>query len=206
MAILYKYKIFCETDGHFEFTDYRDSSLPAPTTCPINTSHTCTAGSVAIEQTLDTSVQPVEVQKLPDPPPFAVPSYRTKWDASSDIQEVIEDSTADVDLLLTEERYCHGGEIIFEGAQLGDWIEASIYDDNGVIPQAYRAAVCENWPLVANYIKRYNLRSGSGARELNTYPLNAKITMGLILRVRIHTCSIPGTRKIGTNYFLTKKL
>lgn len=64
--ILHKYKIYCETDVKFEYTDFRDSSLAPPTTCPVDTSHVCKADSVAIHETIDTSIQQVDTKQQID--------------------------------------------------------------------------------------------------------------------------------------------
>jgi hypothetical protein len=202
---LYQYKIFCDTDSRFEYVWKSETAL-APTTCPVDTNHVCSVDSVAIHEVLDTAIVQVDVQKTPDPAPFATPSFRTKWDASPDVVTTAENQTVVMDYTMTEERYAHGGSIIFEGTKIGDKLEAMIVDPNGVIPEPFRAIVCEDYPIVAQYIYRHYLPAGEGVRELNTYPLNAKITPGLVLRVTIHTCSTPGTRKFATNYLLTKKL
>jgi len=46
MPDLYKYKIFCETEGLFVYS-WGESE---PTTCPNNNTHTVTAGSATIVQ------------------------------------------------------------------------------------------------------------------------------------------------------------
>ena len=63
--ILHKYKIFCETDNKFEYV-WKPSTDAAPSTCPTDTAHTCTANSVAIEETVDDSVSTVDTQHQVD--------------------------------------------------------------------------------------------------------------------------------------------
>lgn len=138
--------------------------------------------------------------------PFSAPTFRTKRDATPGLITLQENATESVDYTLTEERYVHGGEIVYTGIKIGDWISASIVDDNGVIPAPYRAILCEAWPIVATYIYKHYVPEGSGYQSIQTYPLNAKITEGLKLRVTVNTCSTIGERKIGMNYYLTKKL
>lgn len=203
--VYYKYKIFCQTDNKYEYV-IKESTEAAPSTCPVNTDHTCYANSAAIEDIIDTTVQSVDVESLPDPAPFAAPAYRTKWDASPDVVTVEASQEEQMDFQMQEERYVHGGSIVYDGVKLGDWLEAQVVDRDEVIPEPYRAALCEDWPIVASYILKHYLASGSGKVDINTYPLNAKITPGLVLRVKMHTTSDSGTRKFATNYLLTKKL
>lgn len=64
--ILHKYKIHCQTDAKFEYTDFRDSALVVPTTCPVNTAHVVTADSAAVVETIDTTVQEVDTKHQVD--------------------------------------------------------------------------------------------------------------------------------------------
>jgi hypothetical protein len=56
--ILYQYKIYCETDSKWECL-WLESTESAPTQCPVNTGHTVTAGSAAVVQEVDNSLQEV---------------------------------------------------------------------------------------------------------------------------------------------------
>lgn len=153
-------------------------------------------------------VQPAQAVKVEEQPPFAKPDYRTKRDGASTWVDVIENAVAQVDYQLTEERYVSGGECIVVGAKKGDWISAEVVDANGLIPEAYRASLCEAWPVVAEYVIKANLVPNENAKEyiLNTYPLNAKISAGLVLRIKYHASSEVGTRSFVSNYYLTKKI
>lgn len=139
-------------------------------------------------------------------PPFAAPTFRTKRDATSSIIEVAAGGTETIDYILTEERYAQGGEIIYSGAQIGDYMSAEIYDVNSIIPEAYRAALCENWPSVAKYIIKHWINPEKPGQVIDTYPLNARITPGLALRIVYTAANSGNTRKVGINYFLSKKL
>lgn len=161
---------------------------------------------------LEESIIPVIVQEQP---PFAAPSFRTKRKGAPNFIEMAPSQEQTIDLPITEERYCHGGVIVFSGIEVGDTVTGEVYDKDGVIPNVpyplntavtYRQALCEAWPVVANYLDDEPLPPGSGFREINTYPLNAKITAGLYLRIKIKTCALGSTRKIGLGYYLTKKL
>jgi hypothetical protein len=142
-----------------------------------------------------------------EPQPFAIPAYRTKRDAS-EWTDCPANSTTTLDFLLTAERYVSGGEIIFKGAKKGDYLTAEVYDKDGVIPAPYRAALCEAHPSVATYIVKKQLKpcEGYDSFEINTYPLNAKISAGLYLRVSYVSTAETGTREVVVNYHLTKKL
>ena len=144
--------------------------------------------------------------------PFARPDYRTKMDAIPNWITCSPDTATIMDFTLTEERYVTGGEIIFKNAKEGDYITAEVYDGftGGVIPEPYRATLCEAWPTVAQYVtRRYlvpTIVDGYGVLALDTYPLNAKISQYLQLRVTYHSTDELGDRRVTVNYNLTKKL
>lgn len=149
------------------------------------------------------------IGSIPDPAPFARPLYRTKHNATEEIVEINPDEDSQIDFLLPAERYVNGGTLIIKNAEFGDWISASVEDTDGVIPSGYRAALCEAWPVVATYIEREWVKVCDGAiaiHEVDTSPLNAKITAGLYLRVHYRACADGAARKVGVNYKLTKKL
>jgi len=52
MDKVYKFEIYCETDGQMEHIILEDDSV-APTKCPVDHSHTVTAGSASIIETLE---------------------------------------------------------------------------------------------------------------------------------------------------------
>jgi hypothetical protein len=157
----------------------------------------------------------VIVTSQPDPVPFAQPTYRTKRDALPNLVSCAKGETADIDFVLTSERYVSGGEIIVENAEIGDYIVASVQDPNGLIPAPYRSVVCENWPMVAEYISKCfmpisvpgTIQAGSiSTYSIDTYPLNAKISQGLSLRISYHAVNSGLTRRVAVNYHLTKKM
>lgn len=141
-------------------------------------------------------------------PPFSVPDYRTKRSATDLWVNCLENTSTAIDYILPEELYVSGGEIIFYNSKKGDYITAEVNDVNGVIPVLYRAALCESHPTVATYIvKKWIVPStGFGSFMIDTYPLNAKITAGLSLRVTYFASAEAGTREVSINYHLTKKL
>lgn len=151
-------------------------------------------------------------------PPFAEPDYRTKRDANSEWVVCPENIATTLDFALTEERYASGGEIIFKNTKEGDWISAEVYDVLGLIPDipygdtglTYRQALAEEWPSVAKYIVKKWLEptavDGYGSFMIDTYPLNARITAGLFLRITYHASAELGERKCAVNYHLTQKL
>lgn len=144
--------------------------------------------------------------KVLESPPFAAPTFRTKRSKTASIETVAAGETKNIDFLLTSELYAHGGGMVYTGAEIGDYVSAEIRDVNGIIPEAYRAALCENWPTVASYIIGEWVPKGDGRYEINNYPLNAKITPGLYLRINYNACNAGSDRKVGINYYLAKKL
>lgn len=150
----------------------------------------------------------VQVSSLPEPQPFAQPTYRTKRDATASWVDCLENADTPIDFTMAQERYVSGGDIIIKDAKEGDWISAEVMDTLGVIPAPYRAALCEAHPVVASYIPKMWIEPKEGYKmfSIDTYPLNAKISAGLVLRITYHSSAIAGTRKIAVNYHLTKKL
>jgi len=151
------------------------------------------------------------VTEQPEPAPFAQPTYRTKHDATTTLIDIAKDSSGNIDFALSAERYVSGGKMIIKNAEMGDYITACVYDYNSVIPEAYRTALCENWPIVSEYVtKRWieivDSNSIYTVQEIDTRPLNAKITAGLYLRISYHATAEGTARKIGVNYDLTTKL
>lgn len=141
-------------------------------------------------------------------PPFAEPLYRTKRDGTDSWTTCPEDTNTVIDFIMGQERYLTGGEIIYFNAKKGDYISAEVNDPDGVIPEAYRAALCEDYPTVARYILKKWLLPSDGYEHflIDTYPLNAKITAGLSLRITYHSSVETGNREAAINYHLTKKL
>lgn len=156
----------------------------------------------------DDEIKPVSLSTLPEAQPFAVPAYRTKLNATDDIITVAPNTNEHIDFLLTAERYVTGGSICVQNAQLGDYIEASVSDDDEIIPEAYRAALCEAHPIVASYIEKHwvEVQGEWTTMKINTYPLNAKITAGLYLCIKYFAVNAGTDRKVAVNYHLTKKL
>ena len=144
---------------------------------------------------------PIEVAELE---PFAKPTFRTKRNATTSIVSCALNTSTVIDFDLTEERYVAGGMLLIENYEFGDYVTAEVNDKNGVIPEAYRAALCEAHPTVAKYIEKEWV---SGANHsISTMPLNAKITAGLCLRVTYHATNSGSARNVLINYDLTKKL
>lgn len=157
----------------------------------------------------------VIITSQPDPAPFAQPTYRTKRAATTNLVSIAVGDNSDVAFVLTSERYVNGGCLIVENAEIGDYIVAEVEDVNGVIPAPYRAALCENYPVVSTYIEKEFVRVmtpgtvQSGAitvHEINTAPLNAKISANLCLCVHYYAVNSGLTRRLAINYHLTKKL
>lgn len=157
----------------------------------------------ALSYFLDQNIKSVSITSTP---PFADPTFRTKRDKTPEIITVAPNTNENIDYLITQERYIHGGGVVYVGAEIGDYVSACIYDKDGVIPAPYRSALCESWPVVASYITGEWIPSGNGRYEINTYPLNAKITTGLYLRINYTACSSGSNRQVGVNYYLVKKL
>lgn len=158
---------------------------------------------------LDLHVKSVTVQESP---PFAKPDYRTKFSKTAAIENAPKNDSTNIDFQLTKELYIFGGEGVVKNAEYGDYITAEIYDKDSVIPEAYRASLCEDWPTVAEYADLWimvtDLPSNNPFTKIhmNTYPLIAKISAGLYLRITYHAIDAGETRQIAMNYFLDKKL
>jgi hypothetical protein len=151
---------------------------------------------------------PIPSTSVQEQPPFAQPTYRTKLNATANILTIAPNSDADIQFLLTQERYVTGGSIVVKNAEIGDYIVAEVEDVDGVIPTPYRAALCENWPVVATYIEKQwiEVQGEYSIMKINTYPLNAKISAGLYLCLHYYAVNAGASREVAVNYHLTKKL
>jgi hypothetical protein len=156
----------------------------------------------------ENEVKPVIVESLPEPQPFATPTYRTKLNATANILTVAPNTNAEIQYKLLEERYVTGGALIVKNAKLGDYITAEVEDVDAIIPAPYRAALCEAWPVISTYIEKnwVEVQGEYSIMKINTYPLNAKITPGLYLCLHYHAVNSGVDREIAVNYHLTKKL
>jgi hypothetical protein len=150
----------------------------------------------------------VEVTKLVEAQPFAQPTYRTKRNATADILSISPGTDEDVQFKLLAERYVTGGSLIVQNAELGDYITAEVEDVDGIIPEAYRASLCEAHPIISTYIEKnwVEVQGEFSIMKINTYPLSAKISAGLYLCLHYYAVNSGTTRKLGLNYHLTKKL
>jgi hypothetical protein len=163
---------------------------------------------------LPAQIPAVEVTKLAEPQPFAIPTYRTKLNATDNTITIAAGADQDIPFLLTAERYVTGGSLVVKNAQIGDYIVAEVEDNDGVIPSPYRAALCEAWPTVSTYIeKRFIEVTGDttidgnvSTMKISSYPLTAKIPAGLYLCVHYYAVNSGYARELAVNYDLTKKL
>jgi hypothetical protein len=173
-------------------------------------------GNKSPTQSIIVQSQPTSViSSMPDPTPFAQPTYRTKRDAIPSLISVDPGNVGDIDYKLPTELYVSGGDIVIENAELGDYLVAYVEDMDGMIPSPYRTTLCEAWPVVAKYINKTFimvtqpgtiLAGAMTTHTIDTYPLNAKITTGLYLCIEYHAVNSGLTRRIAVNYHLTKKL
>lgn len=162
----------------------------------------------------ETNYKPTANKKIIQPtPPFSEPTFRTKHVKLANAVEIANNTSENIDYQLTEERWATGGTIIVQNAQFGDWISASIVDKDAIIPEPYRPALCEAWPICAEYmlgqyLELYDSNSTLYKQGIDTRPLAAKISAGLYLRVTYNAANISlgPTRKVYVNYFLAKKL
>ena len=138
--------------------------------------------------------------------PFSNPTHRVKRNCSSQIISISPNSSGELSLLMSEERYTNGGEMLYENAEWGDYIEAAIVDKDGVIPEAYRASLCESYPIVSQYVEKVWINPNSTVMRMDTHPLTAKISAGLYINIIYYAVNSGTTRKVAVNFFLAKKL
>ena len=144
----------------------------------------------------------------PDPAPFAIPAYRTKRMKTTSIVSCDPNTNVEIAFKLPSELYSQGGNLIVQNAEFGDYITAEVEDIDGIIPAPYRAATCEAWPIVAQYIVGQWIEvSGLYSNIiLDTRPLIAKLSSGLYLCLHYYATNSGTARNIGVNYFMNKKL
>lgn len=150
----------------------------------------------------------VEISKQPEPLPFAQPVYRTKRMKTGNIATCVPGGNIEILFQLTGEFYTHGGAMVVENAQIGDYIYAEVEDIDGVIPAPYRNIIAEAWPVVATYIvgEWVEVQGQYSIHKIDTKPLVAKLTAGLYLSFHYVATNVGTDRKIGINYYMNKKL
>lgn len=119
---IYKWQIYCETDGKYEEV-LLSSSEPAPTKCPVDTTHTVTANSASIIQTINTSVQKTQQHIGADS--IALLEFGFNFTAPKN-------STSDNDKLLPV-KYLRGAGIECEDHEFGDSITVQIVDADNIL-------------------------------------------------------------------------
>jgi hypothetical protein len=149
-----------------------------------------------------------KITDMVDPHPFAQPLYRTKRMKTSAIATVAPGATNEILFQLPSELYTNGGCMIVENAKIGDYIYAEVEDVDSLIPAPYRAALCEAWPVVGQYIigEWVEVQGQYSVHKINTAPLIAKITPGLYLSMHYVASSEGVDRKVAVNYYMNKKL
>jgi len=142
-------------------------------------------------------------------PPFAEPTHRTKRDASG-IHTCPSGVATTMDYYVTSIKEIFGGLQVVWDCEEGDWFEAMVYDKDEIIPSGYRAALCEDWPIVSQYVEKvFYPAEGQGKVtkcECNTYPLSAELSPGLYLRIVYHATPSGVSRRVANNYYFTKRL
>jgi len=203
--ILNKYRLYCDTCENYVETDYMENE---PNVCPINNEHEIDVESFSIINTVDTTINDVHVIELSESQPFALPTYRTKGNATS-VEIIPIGESKIIDYQLLADRYTCGGSLIGKNCEFGDYFVAQVYDKDGVIPEAYRTALCENYPVVAEYYEKRYLKinpEGITVHKIDTRPLVAKITAGLYLRIIYYATNTGNPREVVVNYDLLVKL
>ena len=148
----------------------------------------------------------MEIEKTP---PFADPTHRTKRSAISAPVTCAKNDSTDVEYCLPYDKYCKGGTLVIKNAQFGDYVEAAVYDKDSVIPEAYRSALCENWPIVSTYIEKEfieYLGQEHTIHRIRTDPLTARITQGLYVRLKYHAVDSGVDRTVVMNCDMTKEI
>lgn len=141
--------------------------------------------------------------------PYAIPIFRTKRNAIDSVKTCPPNTTTAINFQLPSELHAHGGCLIIKNAELGDYVYAEVKDVDGIIPSPYRTALCESWPVVAQYIPKEFIEISNGAytvQKIDTSPLIAKITAGLYLTISYVAVNAGTDRLVAINYYLDKKL
>lgn len=143
-----------------------------------------------------------------DSQPYALPTYRTKRNATSNVTTCPVNTNTEIQYQITSEVYTQGGCLIVKNAEIGDYFYAEVEDIDGVIPSPYRAALCENWPVVSTYvIKEFIEVTGTySVNRIDTKPLVAKLTTGLYLCLHYVAVNSGVDRQVAINYYFNKKL
>ena len=119
--IINKWKIYCETDSKWEYWHLPETES-APTTCPTDTAHTITAGSVAIAEVIDPNIQKSQIKIGEDE--ISLLEFGYNFTAAKN-------SITDHDKLLPI-KYIRGCWVEAIDQEFGDNIRVQIIDKDGV--------------------------------------------------------------------------
>lgn len=201
-----RFKIYCETDSKWEYV-LKEEGQAAPTTCPTNAGHTCTANSVSIDQVIGADIIPnpktpdnrdlVATNRLPPGytiyPTGAADNISTGAYTGDGVNLKLDNSTPGTSNKATFQMLGHwygvGGRVIWESATLDDSLSSVL------VAPATTGLVAE----VGDYTK---IALGGGANLIKpvdvgtgdwSLSLTAKLTNTQILK-----CTpVPSTGNVG---------
>jgi len=149
--------------------------------------------------------QPLSIKEMPEPLPFAQPTFKTCNDASVAPVTCPKGATTNIDYVVTAPNlYVSGGQIHVKNNEFGDYSKAQVIDLYGYLPQEMRAAF-PAYPVLNEYVKKRFIPK-DGSCMIDTKPLNAHVPQGMVLR-SIFTATNEGEDRIAfVNYDMQLKL
>jgi hypothetical protein len=147
----------------------------------------------------------LKIKKLPEPLPFAQPTFKTCNDASVALVTCPKGATTNIDYVVTSHNlYVSGGQIHVKNNEFGDYSKAQVIDLYGYLPQEMRAAF-PAYPILNEYVKKRFIPK-DGSCFIDTKPLNAHVPQGMVLRT-IFTATNEGEDRLAfVNYDMQLKL
>lgn len=185
---LLKYKIYCETDTKFEYVILEETAS-APTTCPVNTNHICSADSVAIHEIIDLSVKKTDITSIPSSTAKTTNDGKKLFKRVHGIRSNVVAGNNVVDFIVP---YPHVKikEIQFFGADLGEYVELEIFD-----------TAVGTYTGVPNFKLNQFGFSANIANEFYTHKseFDADLYQGMIVKITYYSIN---SKNIGINYVM----
>ena len=136
------------------------------------------------------------------PYPFATGDFDADFDAISGM--AAKGEVTSFDFLITASKiYLNGAYAFGKNIEYGDWVEMSVYDKDGIIPEPYRVAF-PNYPVIKKWVKKWYVAPNVITNVQTSYAGNP--VQGLYLRMTYHSVGAENDVPFFINYLLHKAI
>lgn len=185
---IFKYKIFCQTDGRFEYVMLEEGS-PVPTSCPVNTAHLCDLNLTSIDESILPSS--VAVTSIPAMASKTLPDGKKLYKR---VHGVRQEMSSGVNVIQWTTPYPHVKFIAIEftGGLEGDQCDLEVYD-----------TAMGTYSTIPNYKLNQFGFGANIAKEFyqHTSEFDADLYQGMIVKL---TYNSPVAKNVGINFVMNE--